>query len=99
MFNNKIEKDERAVTVEKSSYSLAYKIVSFAVLVDVMYRSWFLNQACWDLLGIVIIGGFAATLYQTRFKIITKTWIKAYVFVAATALVIAAIIVLTQLLG
>lgn len=78
MFNNKREKDERAEAVEKSSYTLGYKVVTFAILIDVIYRSIVLKTAAWDLLGIVILGGLVATLYQTRYRIATRSWVKPY---------------------
>lgn len=93
MFNKKGDKDERAVSVENSSYSLAYKVMSFAVLVDVIYRSFILKQGAWDLLGIVILGGLAATLYQTRYKIATRSSVKAILLAVVSALLIALIIV------
>ena len=94
MFQNNQDKDERAISVEKSSYTFAFKIISFAILLDVMYRALVLNQASWDLLGIVILGGFAATLYQTRYKIATRSWVKAILLSFMAALVVAGVVVL-----
>ena len=93
MFNKKGDKDERAVSVENASYSLAYKVMSFALLVDVMFRSFVFKQGAWDLLGIVILGGLAATLYQTRYKIATRSSIKAILLAVVSALLIALVIV------
>jgi hypothetical protein len=93
MFNNP-EKDERVEAVEKQSYCLGYKILSFAVLLDVIYRSIVLKTAAWDLLGIVILGGLAATAYQTRYKIATRSWVKAILLTILAAVLIAAVLVL-----
>lgn len=94
MFNNKNERDERAEAVEKSSYSLGYKVITFAILLDVIYRSIVLKMAAWDLLGIVILGGLVATVYQTRYKIATRSGVKAILLSILAAVVIAVIIVL-----
>ncbi len=77
MLENSRDKDERAITVEKSSFSLGYKVITFAILVDVLYRSIVLKEASWDLLGIVILGGLVAALYQTQYKTGTRSWVKA----------------------
>ena len=96
MLNKKGDKDERAISVENSSYSFAYKVMSFALLLDVIYRSIVFKQGSWDLLGIVIIGGLAATLYQTRYKIATRSSVKAILLTIVIALVIAAAIVFSN---
>jgi len=93
VFNKKVDKDERAISVENSSYSLAYKIVTYAVLVDVIYRSIVLKEGAFDLLGIVILGGLAATLYQTRYRTATRSMVKAILLTIVSALVIALSIV------
>lgn len=90
------DKDERGILVEKSSYALAYVLTTYAILVDVIYRAVILKQATWDLLGIVILGGLAATLYQTRYKITNRGWVKA-IALSILAGVVAAVVVITVL--
>ena len=87
------DKDERAVSVEKSSYALAFTLITYAILLDVIYRAIVLKQATWDLLGIVILGGLAATLYQTRYKITNRSWAKAIALSVLAGLVIAVVLV------
>lgn len=94
MFRKNNDKDERAVEVEKSSYSLAYRVITFAILIDVVYRSIVLKQAAWDLLGIVILAGLVATLYQTRYKIATRSWVKAISLAVLAGVVVSIAIVL-----
>jgi hypothetical protein len=89
LFNKNQEKDERAVTIEKSSYSLAARVMGFAILVDVIYRSLVTKQASWDLLGIVILGGLVATIYQTRLKTATRSWSKVILLSVLAGLVVA----------
>jgi hypothetical protein len=99
MFKSSKDKDERAIAVENSSFSLAYKVIAFAILVDVIYRSLVLKEVSWDLLGIVILGGLVATLYQTRYKTGTRSWVKAALLSFLAALVIAAVLGLTKLMA
>lgn len=92
MFNGKSEKDERADSVEKSSYSLGFKVMAFAILLDVIYRSIVLKSAAWDLLGIVIFGGLTASIYQARYRIATRSWIKVILLSIVSAGLIAVIV-------
>lgn len=93
MFNKKEDKDERAISVENSSYSLAYNIITYALLMDVIYRSFVLKEGAFDLIGIVIIGGLAATLYQTRYKTATRSMVKAILLTTISAIAVAAAMV------
>ncbi len=97
MINNKVEKDERAIDIEKTSYSLGYKVMAFAILIDVMYRSLKIGEASWDLLGIVILGGLVSTVYQIRRKVWTRSWVRATILVFTVAAVVAVIIILTRI--
>ena len=87
------DKDERTILVEKSSYALAYTLITYAILVDVIFRAVVLKQATWDLLGIVILGGLAATLYQTRYKITNRSWVKAIALSILAGVVVAVVLV------
>ncbi len=98
MANKKLEKDERALAVEKASYFLAFRVIAFAILCDVIYRSFMLNEAPWDLLGIVIIGGLVSLIYQVRYKTWTRSWVKITVLAFAIALLIAAVFGVVRML-
>lgn len=74
--NKTVVRDERTVAVENASYAIAYKIAMFALLFDVMYRSFFKHESAWDLLAVVIGGGLIQLVYQTQYKVLTKTWVK-----------------------
>ncbi len=87
--NQRVERDERTEAVEGASYGLAYKLVAFALLLDVAYRSFFLGQAAWDLLAIVIVSGLAITAYQWRGSIISRGWARALVVAISVAFVVA----------
>lgn len=93
MNNHKeVNKDERTVYVENASYSLGYKFITFAILLDVAYRSFKLGEASWDLLAIVILSGFVLTIYQAKNKIINKFWVKSAAVVFAVSAIVGIII-------
>jgi hypothetical protein len=67
-----VVRDERTVAVEQASYRFAYVFITFALLLDVMFRGLVRGEAAWDLLAIVIVGGAISSLYQWRHKILTR---------------------------
>jgi RsiW-degrading membrane proteinase PrsW (M82 family) len=82
-----VNKDERSIFVENVSYKFGYTVVTFALLLDVMYRSLRFKEAPWDLLLIIFLSGLVMTVYQFKQKIFEKAMIKYMVI----TLVIAAI--------
>ena len=94
MTNKKIEKDERTVFIENISYSYGYKFITFALLLDIVYRSFRYNEAPWDLFAIIILSSFGMTLYQHRQIILGKIWLKVAALTFAIAIVSAIIVVL-----
>ena len=71
-----VERDERTVSVENAGYRWAYTFISFALLIDVMYRGLFRHEAAWDLMALVIVGGAVCTIYQARQKALPHGWAK-----------------------
>jgi len=90
-----VERDERTVAVENASYRWAYLLLSYALLVDVMYRSLIRHEAAWDLMALVIAGGTVCTVYQFRQKILAHRWVMKAVLGACIAVVVAAILAMT----
>jgi hypothetical protein len=90
-----VERDERTVAVENASYRWAYLLLSYALLVDVMYRSLVRHEATWDLMALVIVGGAVCTGYQARQKILAHGWVMKAVLAACIAGVIAAVLAMT----
>lgn len=90
---SQVDRDERTVTIEKSSHSIAYLFMSFALLLDVAYRAFILGESSFDLLVIIVLSGVIATLYQARNRTLTPSWIKTTVMALAIAIVIAIMIV------
>ncbi|HEU4787449.1 MAG TPA: hypothetical protein VFS57_08580 [Gemmatimonadaceae bacterium] len=92
MTKHTVERDERTVAVENASYRLGYRFVSFAVLMSVAYRSFFLKQTSWDLFAIIILGGVVTTVYQRNQRILTMRWARLTVFSVALAMAVAAVL-------
>ena len=43
-----VERDERTVAVENASYRWAYMLLTFALLLDVIFRSLYRQEGAWD---------------------------------------------------
>jgi len=95
-----VRRDERKVAVENASYRWACGFVSFALLIDVMYRGMVRSEAAWDLMALAMVPGIASLTYQASRKTLPKGWgrrLIPIVFVAAViAAVIAAILAMTR---
>jgi hypothetical protein len=63
MSEKMVEKDERTTFIEYISYKIGYILITFALLLDVAYRSFMLNEAPWDLLALIIVSGLIMSLY------------------------------------
>jgi hypothetical protein len=87
-----VVRDERTVAVENASYRWAYGALTYALLLDVMYRSFARHEAAWDLMALVIVGGVICTVYQARQKTLAHRWVMKVVLVACVAGVIAAVL-------
>lgn len=91
-----VERDERTLAVENSGYGWAYGLITYALLVDVMYRSFVRQEAAWDLMALVIGAGFFCTVYQARQKVLARGWFIKVMLVACVSFVVAAIVAITK---
>ena len=95
-----VQRDERTLAVENASYRWAYLLLTYALLLDVMFRGLFHNEAAWDLMALVVVGGIACTIYQARQKALPEGWgIKAVLLACAAALIAALVAVVVTLRG
>jgi hypothetical protein len=91
-----IVRDERTNSVEHRSSSYGYQFIAFALLLDIMYRSWKFNEAPWDLFAIIILSGLIMTGYQYQQKILGHSWIKTVILtmlIAAAAAVFITLVI------
>lgn len=86
-----VDRDERTVAVENAGLIWAYNFLTFAMLIDVMYRGWVLHENAWDLLGLVIASGVVSWIYLVRHKAQSRLLVKV-MLLAGVIGVIAAVI-------
>ena len=84
-------RDERTVMVEHTSYRYAYGFITFALLLDVIYRSLVRQEECWDLVAIVIVGGVGCILYEWKRTLTARSFKLLAVFLVVTRVVAALI--------
>lgn len=92
-----VERDERTENVENASYRWGYLVASFGILLAVLRRSYYLNDASWDLMAVLLASGFVVTAVQVRCRIAGRTWVSARVLAAIIGAVAAAVIAFTYL--
>ena len=68
MTEQPIIRDERTKSVGDASSRLGFNILCFGLLIDIIVRSAVFHEAPWDLFGLVIIGSWAAMIYQGLHK-------------------------------
>lgn len=88
----KTDTDERAVFVHDTSYSFAFKITYVAVVIDILYRYFINRESSWDLLIILALSGLTVTIYQVRYKALTRSLVRTLIMFTFAPLI--AIIVL-----
>jgi hypothetical protein len=88
-----VERDERTVAVENASHKWAYGFIAFALLIDVAYRAAVRNEAAWDLMALVIVGGAISFVYQVRQKTLGQGWVWKMTLSGFIAAIVAAVIV------
>ena len=61
-----VQTDERIEGLRMGVGAIQGRILSFGLLLDVMFRAWRYNDACWDLFGLLLFAGAVSALYQWR---------------------------------
>jgi hypothetical protein len=89
------ERDERTTYVENKSSGYGYQFIAFALLLDIMYRSWKFHEAPWDLFAIIILSGVVMTGYQYQQKILGRGWIRTIILTVLFAVIAAGFIAFT----
>ena len=102
--NNKMNKDvplygvvdERTKNVVNQGDAYTGRFMLFAVLIDVIIRGFMNNtpfiEENWDLMTIVIIGGFISTAYQIKSKVMfNRPFAPSFIFILSLMVGCAAI--------
>ena len=95
-----VKTDERTVALVNASSRWALNFITFALLVDIMYRAAVLKEAAWDLFALLGVSGTISTVYLARHKVLDSMFgrnaIIAVVVAAVLAAIVAAIITMTR---
>ena len=85
---------KREVSVERTADRLAYLVLSFGLLAVVAYRSFVDRVASWDLLALVVLGGFVGAAYRFRQGVLSRESALVLGVTVLIALAVGAIVVL-----
>lgn len=91
---NLFARDEREASLDAGGDRLAYIVVSYGLLLVVVYRSYMEQQASWELLGLVVLGGAVSTAYRLWHRAFTRQATIVLGLTSLVALAVAAILAL-----
>jgi hypothetical protein len=89
MTTNRKNRDERTIIVENESYKYGYILLTYGILIDIIYRSVRFKEASWDLFALLFVSGLVSTLYQYRQKIFAQHWIRSMLILMGLSAIIA----------
>jgi hypothetical protein len=69
-----VTRDERETRIDLAADRIGYLVVSYGLLLIVAYRSFVNGEAAWDLIGLVILGGFVGLAYRARQRVALGRW-------------------------
>jgi len=93
--NRLVPRDERERAIDLAADRLAFLVLAFGLLIAVMYRAFVLDEASWDLMGLVILSGAAGFVYRLQAGVASGRWLAlrfatvTLAAIAAAALVVA----------
>lgn len=96
MSSKKVEKDERTTYVENQSYRYGYLVLSFGILIDILYRSIQFNEDPWDLFAVIFLGGLITMGHQYRNRILTENWLKAVGLVIVISAIVSVVVLFVR---
>ena len=92
--DSSVQRDERTVAVENAGHRWGLILVSYGLLIDVIYRSIVRHEGAWDLLALAVAGGVVVAVYQARQKTLSRRWAMEGMLVACVAAAIGLAVVL-----
>ena len=69
---NLLARDERESAVDHAGDRLGYLVLSYGLLAIVAYRSFVGNEASWELLGLVVVGGLVGAGHRIANRAMTR---------------------------
>ena len=95
-----VKRDERTAAVAYVANTWGFSFITFALLIDIIYRAAFLDEAAWDLFALLGVSGAITTVYMVRHKVLGQVlpWKMAIIgFVVALVIgVVAAILAMPK---
>jgi hypothetical protein len=92
--NSLVTRDEREQAIDLAADRISFLVVAYGALLLAAYRSFVLDEAAWDLLGLVVVGGAAGLVYRLRGGVTNRRWTMVLGATVALAAVAAALIAL-----
>ena len=89
-----VARDDRASRIELAADRFAYLVVSYGLLLCVAYRSFVRDEASWDLIGLVLLGGICGLAYRARGGVVSGRSTAVLLGTTVIAAVIAGLLVL-----
>jgi hypothetical protein len=88
---NLVPRDERESAVDSAADRLSFLVLAYGLLVLVAIRA-FNGESTWDLLGLVVLGGFAGLAYRLQKRVVSTRWALVLLLTIAAAAVAAVIV-------
>lgn len=85
-------RDERERQIDMQADRFGHMVVTYGLLVLALARAIFRNEAAWDLLGLVVLGGAASTLYRLRRRVVSRAWFGLMLAIVAASAVVAGVL-------
>ncbi len=95
MNGSHVDRDERTLAVENTSFRWAYLFMTYGLLAIVAYRAFALKESSWDLLALVVASGVLTTGYQGFRRVLTRRWVVTAVVATLVAAAVAALVVIS----
>ena len=89
---NLVPRDERESAIDSAADRLSFLVLAYGLLALVAIRA-FNGEATWDLLGLVVLGGFVGLAYRLQKRAVSTRWALVLLLTIAAAAVIAVIVV------
>jgi len=94
--NQDVKIDERTVAVARAANTWGLNFISFALLIDIMYRAAVWKEAAWDLFALLGASAAISMVYMARHKVLGQVFgwkkvILAVILAAVLAFVVAVV--------
>jgi hypothetical protein len=88
-----VKADERTLAVARAANSWGLNVITFALLVDIIYRAGIRKEECWDLFAVVGVGGAISMAYMARHKVLWQLYSRKRVIGAVVVAFVTAVAV------